>query len=362
MEDLIDRIYEAAVLPELWPSVLDRLNELGRGYATFLFAAVSGRLLQWVGSKNGGYAQDYFAEDWPSRTDRVSRLIAANHAGFVADFDVYTREEMDREPVFTEFLRPRGLGWGAATAIEVPNGDMLVFDVERLYETGHVEQETLARLDHFRPHLARAALVSARVAFERVQAVVGALEAFGLPAAVLNAWGRTVTMNGAFESLIPHTMRDSRERLKIANGPADILFSEAIAASYSKVIPSVSSIAVPASEEQSPLIIHLLPVRRAANDVFAGAHMLVVCTIMEPGRPPAAELLKGLFDLTAAEARVARAIACRKSVDDIAEQSGVSRETVRSQLKSVMAKTGTQRQIDLASLLCGGHTLPRRAL
>ena len=70
-----------------------------------------------------------------------------------------------------------------------------------------------------------------------------------------------------------------------------------------------------------------------------------------PGRVPTAEVLQGLFDLTPAEARVARAIAERRTVEAIAGMLGVSRETVRTQLKSVLAKTGMARQADLAALL-----------
>lgn len=120
--EIVDRIYEAGTMPELWPAVLDSLNEIGGGLATFLFSA-SPEHMRWVASKQGSYAQDYIDEGWPARTDRTSRLIAARHAGFLGDLDVYTREEMDREPVFVEFLRPRGIGWGTATAIQIPNGD-----------------------------------------------------------------------------------------------------------------------------------------------------------------------------------------------------------------------------------------------
>jgi hypothetical protein len=34
MEELIDRIYEAAALPEFWPAVLDELTAAGSGFAT----------------------------------------------------------------------------------------------------------------------------------------------------------------------------------------------------------------------------------------------------------------------------------------------------------------------------------------
>ena len=64
-------------------------------------------------------------------------------------------------------------------------------------------------------------------------------------------------------------------------------------------------------------------------------------------------LLQGLFDLSPAEARVACGIAERQTIEAIADELGVSRETVRCQLKSVLAKTGTKRQLDLALLLVG---------
>jgi hypothetical protein len=36
MEELIDRIYEAAALPEFWPAVLDELTAAGSGFATIM--------------------------------------------------------------------------------------------------------------------------------------------------------------------------------------------------------------------------------------------------------------------------------------------------------------------------------------
>jgi DNA-binding CsgD family transcriptional regulator len=69
------------------------------------------------------------------------------------------------------------------------------------------------------------------------------------------------------------------------------------------------------------------------------------------GDSPDPLVLEGLFDLTTAEARVARAISVGQSVNTIAAENSVSLETVRSQLKSVMQKTGTHRQSELAALL-----------
>ena len=96
-----------------------------------------------------------------------------------------------------------------------------------------------------------------------------------------------------------------------------------------------------------------MPVKLAANDVFSGMAAILVVTPVVPAEVPAAEVLQGLFDLTPAEARVARGIAANETVEAIAKAFGLSEGTVRNQLKAVFAKTGTGRQTDLALLLSG---------
>lgn len=61
------------------------------------------------------------------------------------------------------------------------------------------------------------------------------------------------------------------------------------------------------------------------------------------------------FDLTPAESHLAVGLARGMSVNEVANARGVSTEPVRSQVKSIFAKTGTSQQSDLVSLL---PTLP----
>jgi len=49
--DLIDRIYECAFVPDLWPAVLDELAELTDSRGGLLFSARD-RVLKWTASDN----------------------------------------------------------------------------------------------------------------------------------------------------------------------------------------------------------------------------------------------------------------------------------------------------------------------
>lgn len=72
------------------------------------------------------------------------------------------------------------------------------------------------------------------------------------------------------------------------------------------------------------------------------------------------ELLSLEYGLTQTESQVARHIAAGLGPDAIAAEHGTTLNTVRTQLKAVMAKTGTQRQNELAARLLLGPTTIRR--
>ncbi|MCC6921158.1 MAG: alpha/beta fold hydrolase [Alphaproteobacteria bacterium] len=63
-------------------------------------------------------------------------------------------------------------------------------------------------------------------------------------------------------------------------------------------------------------------------------------------------LLREAFGLTAAEARVADAVALGLTVPEVAQRDGVSAHTVRTQLDAALTKAGAGRAPDLARLVC----------
>jgi DNA-binding CsgD family transcriptional regulator len=353
-DEIISEIYEAAAVPEYWPRVLGKMSKHVDGAGGILFTSVLDRI-RWTASEDIYDAMDEFVrEGWAAINPRPSRIMALNHAGFIQDLDAFTREELDRDPVYANFLRKRGLGWATGTMLSIPNGDALIFSFERAYEKGPVPRPVIEFFDRLRPHLARGALLSARLGLERAQAMTDALQAIGLPAAVLRPRGALLVANAAFERWMPTLFRDHRDRIRLSDAAADALIAKAIARIGLANEPGVvNSVPVAAGEGRPPMILHLLPVRGVANDIFTRADSLLVVTPVDRASVPTAEVLQGLFDLTPAEARVARGIGEATSVEDLAAALGVSRETVRTQIKAVLAKTGVGGQKELVSLLAG---------
>jgi DNA-binding CsgD family transcriptional regulator len=350
---LIERIYEAGLLPSLWPTILGELGDAIGGNGGILFAVRDG-YVNAVTSVGHAEAMPLFMQgEWSQRDQALKRAYALNHAGFVNDADLFTEDEIENDYVYRNFYRKHGLGYRAGTIIPMPIGDSVAVVMPRRHEDGPVPREVVTFLDGMRPHLARSTLTANRLGFEKARAQTEALQALGIPGAVLRGPGRLFAANALFEALMPSLFQDRNHRLVVADEWADALLADALAALPVGNWRAVTSIAVAATAEHVPMVLHLLPVRGAAHDIFTQSTALLVVTPVDRAAVPTAEVLQGLFDLTPAEARVARGIGQAETIDALAEATGVNRETVRSQLKAVLAKTGVTRQQELVSLLAG---------
>jgi DNA-binding CsgD family transcriptional regulator/PAS domain-containing protein len=351
-ERFLDSLYEAAVVPELWPQVLRRFQEIARG-AGAVIVAVTPTSSRWISSSPefDELVSTHFNR-FPGN-ERTRRLLERRHAGFLRDIDIFSDAEMANEPIYRDFLVPEGFGVGVATSITSPTGEAFILHAEREREVGPVEDSLIARFDRMRPHLARAMLLSARLEFERAQGAARALEAIGLPAAILDREGRALALNPRFEALIPSVAVDRPSRLGLVDNAADGLFAAALQARGQIENATVRSIPVARRDDQPPLILHLTPIRGAAHDIFSRAASILVVTPVVVKDVPTADVVQGLFDLTPAEARLAALIAAGHRPREAAAALGVMEETARSTLKRVMAKTGLHRQADLIGLLRG---------
>jgi DNA-binding CsgD family transcriptional regulator len=348
---LIDQIYESAFVPDLWPGVLDELGRIAGARGGVLLAA-NAHILNWTASPClSGDFQKYVVDGLLVRCERRRRWFASPHQGFLIEHDIWSDQELEAIPAYRDFLRPRGLGWSAATAICMPTNDRILFSVERDYVRGPVERAAVEALDELRPHLVRSALMSARLQFERARAAGETLTALGLAAMILDNEGKVLSANQMIESLPACLIWRARGRIALADGGADKLLRESIAAIEDNSGPLVRSFPLRDAEGRAAMVAHVIPIRRAARDIFfRGAVALVLTPVALPQAPPI-DLVRSLFDLTPAEARVARGLASGKTVDDISSDGGVSPNTVRTQVRRVLEKTGCGRQAEVVALL-----------
>ena len=349
--ELIDRIYESSFVPEQWPGILEKLAQIvDAGDGSLMIAGVHMPL--WTSSPNAvERARKFVTEGWFKCGNLLARFLATRHSGFLREIDFMTAEELDLEPIVRDFWRPAGIGSGVCTAIPVPTGETLMFLFTRSLDREPVERAALEQLDVLRPHLARSALLSARLQLERARIASETLAVIGLPAMVLNEHGKVLAANPLIETLAGYVQWRAQDRVSLKDKSADQMLRAAIATIDLESGPGVRSFPVRDTVNDAMMVAHVVPVRLSARDIFVRCAAVLVLTPVTLPQAPPVELVQSLFDLTPAEARVARSLASGKTVDDIATAGGTSANTIRTHVRGVLEKTGCNRQTDIVALL-----------
>ncbi|MDO9062714.1 MAG: helix-turn-helix transcriptional regulator [Bradyrhizobium sp.] len=351
--ELIDRIYECGFVPELWPEVLKQTSKISDSAGATLFIT-NPDVTAWTASKNSKpIAERFVADGWYWRGQLMSRIHESRHQGFLRDVDLCSEAELDEEPIYRDNWRKLGLWWGAATAFELPTGEAISIVLSRTAAQGPASAEAIQRLDMLRPHFARTALMAARLHLARAEAASQTLAALGLAALVLDDSGKVLAANALIEGLENLVDWRAADRVTLKDRCADELMGEALARVTLNDNGGVRSFPVRDPVTDALMVGHVVPIRFSARDIFArSAAVFILMPVAAPNAPPV-DLVMSLFDLTPAEARVARGLAAGKTVDDLAGDNGVSPNTVRVQVRGVLEKTGCQRQTDVVALLGG---------
>jgi DNA-binding CsgD family transcriptional regulator len=186
---------------------------------------------------------------------------------------------------------------------------------------------------------------------ERARAATQTLALLGIPALVFAGGGKTLAANQLIETLSGFILWRADDRVALMDASADALLRDAIVTADQDDAPNVRSF--PVRNENSAMVAHVVPIRGSARDVFARCAALLMLTPVTRPEAPSVELIRSLFDLTPAEAGVARGLAAGQTVGDLATASGISISTVRTHVNSVLTKTGYRRQSDVIALLNG---------
>lgn len=346
---IIDKIYEAAVLPDAWVGAMEEICRAGDFFGGLVaIDDVTGA--DWVLTPSVvPIFQEFLDQGWQPRNERLYGLVQSGDLDFVCDTQLYSEEDKARIPIYRDFLTPRGFGMGTATIVQATDGRRMSIIFERRLEQGPIGPELLSALNALRPHMARALNLASEVRRQRQQALLNGLSLAGVAAALITEQGRLVAANREFESLGDYLAFLAHGRLALRDAAAQALFAEAIGALGGD---RVQSLPLPSMDEtRLPGVLHILPLRRMARDLGPNAQAVVMAAFPARGDETLFPLLRTLYDFTRAEARVAALLVEGEALPEIAKRLGVAYETARSAAKAIYRKTGSSGQIDFVRRL-----------
>lgn len=352
-DELADDFYEAAFNSEKWPRVIDRISRFAGAASGMLMVFDDIRPTKHVATGRALDLHSKLIETETWKQDRRIPFFFKNPlTGFVFGNE-YFPPEIARDATY-ELRRTLDLDHEIGTIVPMPSGELVVFVLHRLEKEGAFDRQMIGHLNRLHAHFARSAYVATRLGLERARSAVSTLQSLGVPAAAVARGGRVVANNALLESVTETLIPLAFGGIGLARPASNKLLQEAIAAVLSDGEAVTRSIPVPAEDDQPAMVIHVLPLRHSASDLFSGADALIATTTVSASRfVPSPQVLMGLFDLTPTEVRLASALARGLSLQEAASANGIQISTARSYLESIFRKTGTRRQSHLVALLKG---------
>ncbi|PWR18204.1 helix-turn-helix transcriptional regulator [Zavarzinia aquatilis] len=352
--DLLDLIYEAALDADVWSKILNRLSAEAGVIGATLFTVGGERTTALNTPGLDRSMEDFIVGGWDALNPLPDRIRAKGIPGFTTDRDVIQPHEFESNEFLRGFRRPWGLLGFAGMAMQDREGRALALSIETAES---FSPEAAARLQLLVPHLKRSAGLSMRLQYTRLEQTIDVLDQIGCPAAAVSASGKCVAANTRFEGLPPGMVGNRFGQLVFADAATHRGFQEALAAIRGRRFADIRPIPCRGAT-MAPAIVYCMPLLGNARDLFVSAVALVIVRSGQVTRTVAAAVLASMFGLTAAEARIATIAATGATVEEIVARAGTSRETVRSQMKAIYAKTETAGRTELVLLLQRLHLGP----
>jgi DNA-binding CsgD family transcriptional regulator len=244
------------------------------------------------------------------------------------------------------YLRRTGVFYGLGGLVERADGRIAVFGVQRGYEDGRFEEETVALVGTLMPHLKRAYRMNAALARAHNDRATleETLHLVPQPVLVVDREAKLIFANGAAKQLLAagDGIRVSAGRVAAAHRDDQIGLA-ALLHPLREDAPRMIVLRRPGNKRS--LLVQAVPLRADGQWAVAGRMALLIEA--EPMPAPSADHLAVSYGLTKAEARLWSGLAEGATLSEIAERQRTSINTLRVQLGRLFAKVGVHRQADL---------------
>jgi DNA-binding CsgD family transcriptional regulator/PAS domain-containing protein len=358
--DLIGTIYDAASEPALWHDVMARLvRKTGARSGIFYDHNNVTRQASILGAE--GFDPHYLRvyEQYYAALDPWHRHGETRPVGEIRQTaSMLSAGDLRRTEFYQDHLRPQGLFYAMGGPVERSRTRMAVFGIQGSYEHGVFAPEAEALARNLVPHLRRAYRMQETLDAVRHDGMVfeAALHLLPQPVLVVERDARLLYANTAGEQLL----RD-RDVLKVVSGRLRAVHRDdaaVLARALSPVpraVDGAASLMLRRIGGGRPVDLRVVPLRRSNRAEWSG-RIALLAEVPPPLR--GLEALAAAFRLSPAETRLWAALTAGRRVIDVAEESGVSVNTVRVQLRTLFEKTGVHRQADLLRLALEQRSIP----
>lgn len=361
-------IYASALVPGRMPALMEKVGRLFDANSSFMFTSHSEQHPEAILLSQNLCPRmvDGFREYW--NTEDVWALAAARKGMMrrnvvVTGTELVPMAELQRSRFYNEFGRDCGMGsmlgsvlfdGGENDAAGIPFTNLCWY---RPHGRDDFGREQVRRLRHLLPHFQEAVRIEHRLRLLHLQATVGLASsgAVGIASVLMDATGRIVEMNAAAGAIARSgaaLLQTSGGRLKAIGRKSSPTMAEALM--YCKATGRAVSLLAQSGDRYRIIKASLVGLPPQA-DTLAGVHdqprYLLLLELPSDTQRETIECAARLFGFTLAEQEIVVGLMDGLCAEQIAAMRDISMNTVRTQLRSVLAKTQLTRQVDLVRML-----------
>jgi len=362
VSSLIGDIYDTVCDSSLWIGVLGRAAHfVGAQAAALLWRNAVSRSadIVYTFGIDSPYAQSY-AERYAKLDPTTTPMFLREVGEVVSTTDLVRYSEFRESRFYKEWAQPQGLVDQALANIDKSATSVVQLSFWRSSASGMVDEAARERMRLIVPHLRRAVLVGNLIDYRTAEAATfgDALDGIGAGLFFVDASGRIVHANASGHAMLAEgtLLHVNDGRLAPTDVEAEQRLYEILNVDGSGDAPmDTRAGAVPLiASDGEHYVGHVLPLaagaRRQAGAVYAAVAAVFVHKA-SLDMPSPQEVIAKLYKLTPTELRVLFAIVQVGGAPEVAEAMGISHGTVKTHLRRLFAKTGTDRQAELVKLV-----------
>jgi DNA-binding CsgD family transcriptional regulator len=352
LDDALDALNASAMSSGQWDVVLEKICK-ATASVSGVIVPIRSRTPGLVATENmAPVLETYFQDEWHLRDFRVRGLPHLFRKGTMLEQDYATEDDFRNEGYY-KFLAKYGLRWTAMAGFESGPEDTSCFVLYRRVTEDAYDREEEQLLAKVRDHLSTASLMCREVSKAKICGMSEAFEISNSAAIFFDRFGRITLVNTTAERLIGNGIEIRQGEVRCWRRADGDTFARRLRGVID-CLPFVAGMGEPvliSRPNLRPLVVRLQRLSGNVADVFS--HSVAVALISDPETRPSTSpvSLMKLFSLTRTEALLALDLVAGESPREISEKRGLSYSTVRSHLRSLFEKTGTNRQSDLVSLI-----------
>lgn len=360
---LVSSIYDAAMDATLWPVFLEHL--------TLSLNAPSGLLrVQDLQSKevgiyithglDPGFQQQY--KEYYVHIDPLMSAVAEHETGTIIQTATAMPASFRKTEFYNDYAHPQGMGHATGCFLVKSDSLVVIIGIHRPDQAGYYEAHELAQIDVLVPHLQRAFQINHHLLqlTDNVNATRDTLHRLSIGIILVDASASPVFINHQAETMITkdNGLTISQNGLQAPTWADTQALHKLIFEASQSPQKTGGALSISSPGSSPALSILVTPINKENGHGFGidmpQATAALFIGIAGQQHTFSLKFLGRLYGLTHAEARLAGALANGHSLEKIAEEFKVSKNTIRSQLKSCFQKTGVNRQTALVKLvLCG---------